>query len=270
MQDHKTGRNDAQGGGRDSAAAAALHVGAPADETAAMPAERVERAPRNVRAQRVGIAVVAVLSALLIGVSAFSLAGGGSSDEREMAAEVPAAFEPVVETGEDETAAPDEDASDASHEVEGDAADSASASAPQASAEASQPAAVATVQPAPAPTNQAPAPQSQPSASEPPAARMVNVTVTVDSSIVGNPVSGSGSFSLPQGSTVYDALCQLTTPNGGPNYVRAIGGLAEFDHGSQSGWKYSVNGVDPSVACGSYVLSDGDVVAWRYVTSING
>ena len=48
------------------------------------------------------------------------------------------------------------------------------------------------------------------------------------------------------------------------------GGLAEFDHGSQSGWKYSVNGVDPSVACGSYVLSDGDVVAWRYVTSING
>ncbi len=255
---------------RDSVAAAALNVGSSADETVAMPPVEGAGVSRNARVQRIGIGVVALLSALLIGVSAFTLASGGASDESETAAQEPAAVESVVEAEEEDVAAPDEDASDASHEAEGDAADSAPVSVRSDSAEPSESATVATVQQAPVPTNQAPAPQSQPSASEPPAARMVNVTVTVDSSIVGNPVSGSGSFSLPQGSTVYDALCQLTTPNGGPNYVRAIGGLAEFDHGSQSGWKYSVNGVDPSVSCGSYVLSDGDIVAWRYVTSING
>ena len=255
---------------RDSVAAAALNVGSSADETVAMPPVEGAGASRKARVQRIGIGIVALLSALLIGVSAFSLASGEAPDESETAAQEPAAVEPAGEAEEEDAAAPDEDASDASHEAGEAPGDSAPASVRSDSTEPSESATVATVQPAPAPTNQAPAPQPQPPANDKPAARMVNVTVTVDSSIVGNPVSGSGSFSLPQGSTVYDALCQLTTPNGGPNYVRAIGGLAEFDHGSQSGWKYSVNGVDPSVSCGSYVLSDGDVVAWRYVTSING
>lgn len=269
MEDDKT-KPLAPRAERDSVAAAALNVASSADEIVALPPVEGAGALRNARVQRIGIGVVALLSALLIGVSAFTLASGGASDESETADREPTAVEAAVEAEEEDVAAPNEDASDASHEADETPGNSASSSAPSASAEASQPAAVATVQQAPAPTNQAPAPQSQPPANDKPAARMVNVTVTVDSSIVGNPVSGSGSFSLPQGSTVYDALCQLTTPNGGPNYVRAIGGLAEFDHGSQSGWKYSVNGVDPSVSCGSYVLSDGDIVVWRYVTSING
>lgn len=269
MEDDKTrplASQDARAG-RDSAAAAALHVGASSDEPAAMPAAGAERAPRSMRVQRIGVGVVAVLSALLIGVSAFSLAGGGPAHERDGAGDAPAAVGPSVDDGAEDQAS-DEDASDGSQ----DAADEADASASEgasAATEVTEQSAVATsVEQAPAP--QASAPQAQPSANDQSAARMVNVTVTVDSSIVGNPVSGSGTFSLPRGSTVYDALCQLATPNGGPDYVRAIGGLAEFDHGAQSGWKYSVNGVDGTGSCGAYVLSDGDVVVWRYVTSLNG
>lgn len=269
MEDDKT-KPLAPQAERDSVAAAALNVGSSTDETVAMPPAEGSGASRNARVQRIGIGAVALLSALLIGVSAFSLAGGGPSDGGETTALEPAVVEPVVEADEEGAAAPDEDASDASHEAEETPGDSAPASVRSDSTEQSESATVAIVQQAPASTSQAPAPQSQSPADGDSAARMVNVTVTVDSSIVGNPVSGSGSFSLPQGSTVYDALCRLTTPNGGPNYVRAIGGLAEFDHGSQSGWKYSVNGIDGTASCGSYVLSDGDVVVWRYVTSLNG
>lgn len=269
MEDEKT-KSFASRAERDSVAAAALNVDSSADETAAIPPVDGGRAPRSARIQRIGIGVVALLSALLIGVSAFSLAGGEPSDESDAAARKSAVVEQAVEADEEDAVASDEDASDASHEADDASADSVSANAQSDSVEQSESATVATVQQTPTSTNQAPVPQPQSPVDGDSAAHMVNVTVTVDSSIVGNPVSGSGSFSLSQGSTVYDALCLLTTPNGGPNYVRAIGGLAEFDHGSQSGWKYSVNGVDGTVSCGSYVLSDGDVVAWRYVTSLNG
>lgn len=271
MQDDKTEPARAQkpAAVRDSAAAAALHVDGSSNDAVVTPAADGGRAPRNARSQRVGIAVVAVLSALLIGVSAFSLAGGEPAGEHGAADDAAVVAEPSVdEAVEEQSAASDEAAADGASAVDGDSPDSASEAASPATQAPAQSAAATGAEQTSAP--QAATPQSQPSANEQPAARMVNVTVTVDSSVVGNPVSGSGTFSLPQGSTAYDALCQLTTPNGGPNYVRAIGGLAEFDHGAQSGWKYSVNGVDPSMACGSYVLSDGDVVAWRYVTSLNG
>ena len=53
-------------------------------------------------------------------------------------------------------------------------------------------------------------------------------------------------------------------------YVAAVGGLAEKEHGGESGWKYSVNGADPQMSSAAYALHDGDVVAWRYVTSLAG
>ena len=97
------------------------------------------------------------------------------------------------------------------------------------------------------------------------------VTVSVTSSAVGNPVSSSGTFTFNKGATVYDALCALGlsvnargTSYG--TYVAAIGGLAEKEHGSTSGWMYSVNGVTPNTACSNYVLSNGDTVVWYYVT----
>lgn len=99
----------------------------------------------------------------------------------------------------------------------------------------------------------------------------VTVTVSVTSSVVGNPVSSGGTFTFNEGATVYDALCALglsVNAHGSSygTYVAAIGGLAEKEHGSTSGWMYSVNGVTPGMACSSYVLSNGDNVVWYYVT----
>ena len=101
----------------------------------------------------------------------------------------------------------------------------------------------------------------------------VTVTVSVTSSAVGNPVSSGGTFTFNEGATVYDALCALGLSVNAENsplyhgvYVKAIGGLAEYDHGGTSGWCYSVNGSQPMTACSNYVLSDGDNVVWYYVT----
>lgn len=110
---------------------------------------------------------------------------------------------------------------------------------------------------------------SQPGASAP--AGTVTVYVSVSSSAVGNPVSGGGTFTFNQGATVYDALCacglSMNASNTGYGiYVRAIGGLAEKEHGGNSGWMYSVNEAVPMTACSNYVLSNGDSVSWYYVT----
>lgn len=99
----------------------------------------------------------------------------------------------------------------------------------------------------------------------------VTVAVSVTSSAVGNPVSSGGTFTFNEGATVYDALCALglsVNAHGSSygTYVAAIGGLAEKEHGSTSGWMYSVNGVTPMTACSNYVLSNGDNVVWYYVT----
>lgn len=99
----------------------------------------------------------------------------------------------------------------------------------------------------------------------------VTVTVSVTSSAVGNPVFSGGTFTFNEGATVYDALCALglsVNAHGSSygTYVAAIGGLAEKEHGSTSGWMYSVNGVTPMTACSNYVLSNGDNVVWYYVT----
>lgn len=99
----------------------------------------------------------------------------------------------------------------------------------------------------------------------------VTVTVSVTSSAVGNPVSSGGTFTFNEGATAYDALCALglsVNAHGSSygTYVAAIGGLAEKEHGSTSGWMYSVDGVTPNTACSNYVLSNGDNVVWYYVT----
>lgn len=99
----------------------------------------------------------------------------------------------------------------------------------------------------------------------------ITVTVSVTSSVVGNPVSSGGTFTFNEGATVYDALCALglsVNAHGSSygTYVSAIGGLAEKRYGGTSGWMYSVNGTTPMTACSNYVLSNGDNVVWYYVT----
>lgn len=47
-------------------------------------------------------------------------------------------------------------------------------------------------------------------------------------------------------------------------YISGINYLYEFDFGELSGWVYHVNGITPSVGCGSYTLSDGDKIEFLY------
>lgn len=104
-----------------------------------------------------------------------------------------------------------------------------------------------------------------------PAPKTVTVSISVDSSAVGGPVSGSGTFTFEEGATVYDALCALGLSIGSQDsihgvYVSSINGLAEKEHGASSGWMYAVNGKLPNMACSAYKLADGDFIQWRYVT----
>lgn len=100
----------------------------------------------------------------------------------------------------------------------------------------------------------------------------VTISVSIDSSSVGSPVSASGTYTFERGATAYDALCALgVSVNAGNTgfgvYVSAIGGLAEKEHGATSGWLYTVNGAQPATAASNYELSDGDVVRWVYSVS---
>ena len=104
-----------------------------------------------------------------------------------------------------------------------------------------------------------------------PAPKTVTVSISVDSSAVGGPVYGSGTFTFEEGATVYDALCALGLSIGSQDsihgvYVSSINGLAEKEHGASSGWMYAVNGKLPNMACSAYKLVDGDFIQWRYVT----
>jgi len=80
-------------------------------------------------------------------------------------------------------------------------------------------------------------------------------------------------FAICQGETVYDILVEATKKysihmeNNGTSelaYISGINYLYEFDYGDLSGWIFKVNGVESSVGCSSFVLSDGDVIEWCY------
>lgn len=101
---------------------------------------------------------------------------------------------------------------------------------------------------------------------------LITISVTIDGT-AGGSNSASGTLSLPEGSTPYDALlatgadvnARATTFG---TYVAAINGLAEKEHGATSGWLYSVNGVEPQTACDTVTLADGDNLVWHYTTGI--
>lgn len=82
---------------------------------------------------------------------------------------------------------------------------------------------------------------------------------------------------LSEGDTAFTALKRALeqkgvslnyTGTGSSVYVQAIGGLAEFDHGTESGWMYSVNGVFPKSSAGAYTLKNGDVLRWQYTKDL--
>lgn len=83
------------------------------------------------------------------------------------------------------------------------------------------------------------------------------------------------SVQLAKDSTVYDAFVKTLDANGysyegaSSGYVKSITNpdgekLSEFDKGINSGWKYSVNGIEPDIGLRDYRLKDGDEVLWYY------
>ncbi len=78
-----------------------------------------------------------------------------------------------------------------------------------------------------------------------------------------------------EGDTVFDVLQRelkarnmhlefSVSPMYNTVYIEGICNIYELDCGELSGWMYTVNGVFPSVGCGEYKLSDGDVIAFVY------
>lgn len=273
---------------RSSADAAALTVGGSKNVSPAPPASKSQLAGKT----KAGIAALAVVSALLIGVGAFALAGGQSAKNDPIgvsttpeAASVAKAESSAALNGEpteggerhdgeaasqdapDEQATPEDKVVSEQAGADARRTDDVSSSASAASGGSGSGSSPSSSAPAGGSNSQPPTSDT----AQQPAANTISVSVSVDSSAVGGSVSASGSFSFEAGATPYDALCALglsvnARSTGYGTYVAAIGGLAEKEHGGQSGWMYSVNGTTPMTACSNYVLSDGDVVVWYYVT----
>lgn len=235
-----------------------------------------------------GIIALLVASVLLVSVGAFALTGGFGGQDGSSAQTLSQEAQTTEQgratatkvTGEIEASAESETHSEAgsgSSEQKNGESDSAAGQNADSDSTANGSGAGfgATAgggsQPSVSPSGDSGSQASGSGGQQPSAANVVTVSVSVSSSAVGNPVSASGSYSFNPGATPYDALCALglsvnarSTSYG--TYVAAIGGLAEKEHGGTSGWMYSVNGSTPMTACTNYVLSNGDVVVWYYVT----
>ncbi len=274
----------------DSAVAAALTVGGEKDSLAA--------ARKRTRASRVVAWCVAACAAVAIAVCGWTLASSTSVDGAGagQTADAPAAQETAAGASEetaasegddrathdagkqDEASEPADSAADApaasndadamasqhasASSGEGDAsrgsassdsnADSGSAGGASSSAGSSN-----------ASGQSAPSGQTSPSVPS----NIVTVSVQIDSSAAGSPVSLSTTVSFEKGATAYDALVGTGVAVGSEQsvygiYVTSIGGLAAD---KDSGWTYYVNGAFINDSCGDYVLSDGDTVLWKYV-----
>ncbi|MCR4435121.1 MAG: DUF4430 domain-containing protein [Clostridiales bacterium] len=108
-----------------------------------------------------------------------------------------------------------------------------------------------------------------------PSSKTVTLSVTGDSQ--KGTILSSRTVALQAGDTPYSILVRalgngrVTKKGSGSSlYVSSIDGLAEFDRGPESGWMYSVNGINPNVSAGTYILSDGDVVRWYYTLTLDG
>lgn len=93
-------------------------------------------------------------------------------------------------------------------------------------------------------------------------------------------ILGTTTVTVTEGDSVYDVLRRTCsnagisldasfTPVTGSAYVRGIQNIYEFDCGSLSGWKYSVNGSYSNYGCSAYILKEGDSIQWNYVCDIN-
>lgn len=122
-----------------------------------------------------------------------------------------------------------------------------------------------------------------------------NCTVTIDCSVILNnmdnltdgkeayvPSNGyilkDYSLTAKQGESVYSLLKRAcdenniplnTTDSGFGKYVYGINNLDQKDCGSESGWKYSVNGVYPGRSCDAEKIKSNTKIVWKYVIHVN-
>lgn len=168
--------------------------------------------------------------------------------------------------------------SSASQSTQTSAAVSEQAAATAAQPEAAAPAAAeaGTSEPAASSDATAAAAAAPQSAASAPAASVpstIQVSVYVDTSRASklgySACMANEAVTVDDGASVYDALVATGLSVGGSsNYVRSIGGLAEFQGGSGSGWIYVVDGSRPSIGCGSYALHGGESIRWAYTLDL--
>jgi len=91
----------------------------------------------------------------------------------------------------------------------------------------------------------------------------------------------SGTVKFSNGESAYDVLKRICkenkivldsvfTPLYGTYYVKGIGNLYEFDCGSESGWKYSVNGELQGIGSSDYIVKSGDKIIFYYECIFSG
>ena len=82
-------------------------------------------------------------------------------------------------------------------------------------------------------------------------------------------------IAFKDGETVYDVLVRelkakninvdhATSPLYGAIYINGIDNIYQKDFGSNSGWLYAVNGIQPPVGCSNRKLKSGDKIQWIY------
>lgn len=122
-----------------------------------------------------------------------------------------------------------------------------------------------------------------------------NCTVTIDCSVIlnnmGNLTDGKEAYvpsngyilkdyslTAKQGESVYSLLKRACDENNIPlnatdsgfgKYVYGINNLDQKDCGSESGWKYSVNGIYPGRSCDAEKIKSNTKIVWKYVIHVN-
>lgn len=83
------------------------------------------------------------------------------------------------------------------------------------------------------------------------------------------------SIKAKEGETVYSLLQRVCSANGifinvqdssWGKYISGINNLDQKDCGSDSGWKYKVNGTYPGHTCDKEKIKSNSTIVWEYVT----
>lgn len=241
-------------------------TGADAPDAPAAPSAGPNPSPKRGAGLKAAIAVLAVASAAIIGVSVFALAGGFEPEGTQGVA-------PEAAQGSASAVADQQDADGQSEDASVDEAGQDQAASDTQASSAAQGGSTDSGSKDAAGSGGGQAGGSESSNVSEPAAPQparLTVSVVVDSSVVGSPVSLSTTVTLEEGATAYDALVATgLSVNARPSqyglYVAAIGGLAEDPAHGVNGWTYYVNGSYINKAASGTVLSDGDTVQWIYV-----